>query len=119
MCRISVKRIYEPATRDDGKRVLVDRLWPRGIKKDDAKIDLWAKDVAPSKQLREWFHADAGRWEKFRADYRAELRAAPEILDELLALNKKANLTLLYASRDTEHNHAQVLASELRKRRKK
>ncbi|MCF8470106.1 MAG: DUF488 domain-containing protein [Parvibaculum sp.] len=119
MCRISVKRIYEPATGDDGMRVLVDRLWPRGIRKDDAKIDLWAKDVAPSKQLREWFHADTGGWEKFCTDYRAELRAAPEILDELLALNKKAHLTLLYASRDTEHNHAQVLAAELRARQKK
>lgn len=119
MYRISIKRIYEPATRDDGKRVLVDRLWPRGVKKDDAKIDLWAKDVAPSKKLREWFHADTSQWEKFRTDYRAELRAAPEILDELLALNKETNLTLLYALHDTEHNHAQVLASELLRRRKK
>lgn len=110
---IRIKRIYEPAARTDGVRVLVDRLWPRGIKKDDARIDLWLKEIAPTTPLRRWFDHRPERWEKFRERYVSELsgNAALTALRELAKKNKV--ITLLYAARDEDHNQAVVLAGFL------
>ncbi|HEU4553881.1 MAG TPA: DUF488 domain-containing protein [Chitinophaga sp.] len=106
---IHVKRIYEPASKGDGYRILVDRLWPRGIKKEDAEIDQWMKEIAPSTDLRKWFHEGKGTWEEFRKKYLAELKESGAV-DELRANARKHKaLTLLYASKDEEHNHALVL----------
>jgi uncharacterized protein YeaO (DUF488 family) len=109
-----VKRIYDPPSASDGARVLVDRLWPRGLRKEDLELTLWHKDVAPSPALRKWFHQNRDRWEEFEARYRAELDANPEVLTQLYELQKRGRVTLLYGTRDKEHNHAQVLADYLR-----
>jgi uncharacterized protein YeaO (DUF488 family) len=109
MSRVQVKRAYDPPAADDGVRVLVDRLWPRGLKRDDAKIDLWLKDVAPSTDLRHWFGHEPSRWAEFQDRYRAEL-VGNAALDELLALPKQGKrVTLLFAAKDTEHNNAVAL----------
>ena len=109
---IVVKRVYEPPSRADGVRVLVDRLWPRGLRKEDAAVKFWLRDLAPSKELREWFHANPGAWRLFRKRYLKELvtpaaSAAVEKLHELA--EGKKTLTLLYAFRNEEHNNAVVL----------
>ncbi|WP_109698214.1 DUF488 domain-containing protein [Chitinophaga deserti] len=112
---IRTKRIYEPPAPEDGFRILVDRLWPRGIKKETARIDLWAKEVAPSTELRQWFHHDAGHWEEFEKRYRAELKASAAV-DALLAeIRKHKVVTLLYGARDEQHNQAVVLKELLSK----
>ncbi len=111
---IAIKRIYEPASRADGYRVLVDRLWPRGLKKADAKIDLWLRDAAPSTSLRQWFNHDPGRWEEFRRRYRAELRDKADLLAPLEARAKKGRVTLLYSARDERHNQAVALSAFLK-----
>jgi uncharacterized protein YeaO (DUF488 family) len=103
-----IKRVYDAAADDDGLRILVDRLWPRGISKDKARIDQWMKDVAPSDALRKQFHARPGLWDQFRAAYAAELDGQPA-LDELRALVKHQHVTLLYAARDPQHNNALAL----------
>ena len=105
------KRVYAPPSKDDGTRVLVDRLWPRGISKDAAKIDLWLKDIAPSTALRKEFHGRPDAWDAFRAAYAAELAAAPagDAALELQALAKRGRLTLLFAARDEERNNAVAL----------
>jgi len=104
---INIKRIYEPAAKTDGYRILVDRLWPRGIKKE--AIDMWLKDAAPSTPLRKWFNHEPEKWEKFRQKYHAELNASP-VLKELKAIiHKHPTITLLFAAVDREHNHALVL----------
>ena len=105
---VTLKRVYEPATSADGKRILVDRLWPRGLSKDKAKVDHWLKEVAPSTALRQWFGHDPEKWAEFQKRYRAELKSNPA-LDELRTLSAQGNVTLLYASRDQEHNEAVVL----------
>ncbi len=109
---VVLKRVYEPPSARDGMRVLVDRLWPRGLSKEKAKIALWLKDIAPSDELRKWYHARPTQWPKFREKYIEELSEndAAAALDELhrLATNSK-NLTLLYASRNLQHNNATVL----------
>jgi uncharacterized protein YeaO (DUF488 family) len=106
---VFLKRIYDPPATADGKRVLVDRVWPRGVTKDEAKLDLWLKDVAPSTALRKWFGHDPARWPAFRERYRLELADNPA-LDTLKTLARaKGRLTLLYAARDTQHNQAVVL----------
>lgn len=111
---IVIRRIYLPPTADDGVRVLVDRLWPRGVGKADAALDLWARDVAPSPALRQWFGHDPARWNEFRRRYRAELDAAPAAVAQLRALRAPGRrLTLLYAARDEQHNHARVLCEYL------
>ncbi len=111
---IQLKRIYDPAAEDDGTRVLVDRIWPRGVAKADAALDEWCKSVAPSTDLRKWFGHDRERWEEFVRRYRAELDAAEnEAIDTLEQLAKNGPLTLLYAARDTECNHAVVLKAWL------
>lgn len=106
---IRTKRVYEPATRADGVRVLVDRVWPRGIRKEDAQVVEWLKDVAPSTTLRKWFNHDPERWDAFRERYAEELETHPQDLATLRALAHGKRLTLVYSARDTEHNQAVVL----------
>ncbi len=114
--RIRIKRIYRAARVSDGKRVLVDRLWPRGIAKDRARLFSWCKEVAPSDNLRNWFHAHPEQWEEFAARYRGELRAKDELTSELAAHADEGVVTLLYASRNEEKNNAVVLRDVLRQR---
>lgn len=106
---IKLKRIYDPPTPDDGTRVLVDRLWPRGIAKDEARLDDWLKEIAPSDALRKWFGHDPAKWEEFRERYRRDLETKAELLDGLRKLAVEGTVTLLYAAKDEEHNNAVVL----------
>lgn len=110
-----IKRVYEPASAVDGTRVLVDRLWPRGLKKDDAHLSSWLKDIAPSPPLRLWFAHQPERFTEFRRRYTAELRKNP-VLPGLRKLGRGQQVTLLYGARDPEINHATVLLSILRGR---
>ena len=110
---LRTKRIYEPAASADGFRVLVDRIWPRGVKKSEATIDLWLKELAPSTELRRWFGHDAARWPEFRKRYKAELKSRTEALALLRDKLRRGTVTLVYASRDTEHNNAVALAAML------
>lgn len=108
-----MKRVYEPADKDDGFRVLVDRLWPRGVSKERARLDLWAKDVAPSDELRTAFHHEGMTWPQFTKAYRSEMAANPAV-DELRAtVAERPVVTLLFGSRDVEHNEAVLLREEL------
>jgi len=109
---VHTKRVYDGLSKDDGQGVLVDRLWPRGISKAKLKGVIWLKDIAPSNDLRKWYHAHLDRAE-FRKRYFAELKKNPDTMAELRALIKKGRVTLLYASKDVEHNHADVLAEFL------
>ena len=109
----SLKRIYLPVDDADGTRVLVDRLWPRGMAKREARVDLWLKDVAPSPELRKWFGHDPDLFEEFRKRYKKELQERAPQLSELHDLAKHGHVTLLYAARDETHNHAVVLAETL------
>ncbi len=113
---IRVKRIYDPPDGKDGARVLVDRLWPRGVRKEAAKLTLWLKDIAPSTDLRKWFGHDPARFAEFSRRYRAELSANKDAVDRLHDLVKAGPVTLLYAAHDTEHNEARVLADYLKAR---
>lgn len=106
---VKLKRAYEPADRSDGTRVLIDRLWPRGVKKADAKVDEWMKDIAPSTELRKWFGHDPARWQEFRDRYQAEVKQHPEHLQRLRALAREGTLTLVFAAHDEAHNNAVVL----------
>ncbi len=110
---IQVKRIYEPPARGDGMRILVDRIWPRGISKEKAALDFWAKDVAPSTDLRKWFHHDPERWAEFRTRYLAELKDHRAELDELRARIAGHRTTLLYAAANIAQNHAHILKDVL------
>ncbi|CEK15152.1 DUF488 domain-containing protein [Chthonomonas calidirosea] len=111
---IKVKRVYEPEEPDDGKRYLVERLWPRGIKREALHIYEWLKELAPSPELRQWFGHDPSKWSEFQQRYRAELaRADASLLQELVKEARQGNVTLLYSARDTEHNNALVLKSFL------
>ena len=105
---IRLKRAYEAPSRD-GPRILVDRLWPRGISKQKAALDQWMKEIAPSTELREWFGHDPARWAEFQKRYAAELRANRTSLAELRAIARRGKLTLIYAAQDEQHNHAVVL----------
>jgi uncharacterized protein YeaO (DUF488 family) len=107
------RRVYEPPAEDDGLRVLVDRLWPRGLSKAKAQVDEWLKEIAPSPELRKRFHADPERWDDFREAYLAEARANPA-LPGLRSLARKQRVTLLYAFHDEAHNHAVLLRELLR-----
>jgi uncharacterized protein YeaO (DUF488 family) len=111
-----LKRAYDPPAAADGARILVDRLWPRGLSKDAAQLSAWLKDVAPSPELRKWFGHDPARWAEFSRRYRAELSANDAAVAQLRAYMKSGPVTLLYAAHDTEHNHARVLADFLRHR---
>ncbi|RXS44271.1 DUF488 domain-containing protein [Idiomarina sp. 29L] len=112
---IQLKRIYDEASSDDGYRVLVDKLWPRGISKDAAKLDEWIKDIAPSDELRQWFHSNRSEWGEFRNRYLHELKEHKEGLRDLVSRASSEKVTLLYSSKDTEHNNAVVLKEYLNK----
>lgn len=115
---IRLVRAYDPPNPDDGYRVLVDRLWPRGKTKEELRLDAWERDLGPSNELRRWFGHDPVRWEEFAARYRAEL-AAPEkahLLDGLAQRARRGRLTIVYGARDTEHNQARVIADEVGER---
>jgi len=112
---IKLKRVYDDPEDDDGKRYLVDRLWPRGIKKESLKMDAWLKEIAPSSDLRKWFHHDKTKWDEFADAYQGELEKN-EAWKPLVEEAKQGNVTLLYASRDRQHNHAVVLKDFLEKK---
>jgi len=113
---IRIKRAYDPPAEDDGARVLVDRIWPRGVRKENAAVTLWLKDIAPSTTLRKWFGHDPARWTEFRRRYRAELQRNDDAVAQLRALSARDRVTLIYGAQDIEHNHALVLAGYLRAR---
>jgi len=113
---IRVKKIYDPYDAKDGARVLVDGLWPRGVRKDEARLTLWLKDIAPSADLRRWFGHDPARFAEFARRYRAELAANKKAVSRMDDLVKSGRVTLLYAAHDTEHNEARVLADHLKAR---
>ncbi|RUW55459.1 DUF488 domain-containing protein [Mesorhizobium sp. M1A.F.Ca.ET.072.01.1.1] len=115
--RIKLKRAYESPAADDGTRVLVDRLWPRGVKKTDAGIDCWMKELAPSAELRKWFGHDPARWEEFRRRYAAEIREHRDELDRLRDLMRAGPVTLVYSAHDEAHNDAIVLREVLLRHR--
>lgn len=115
---ITMRRIYEPASTEDGYRVLVERLWPRGISKEAARLDAWEKVIAPSDELRRWYEHDPGKWDEFQARYERELRGADAqaILDDLAERGRRGRVTLVYASRDAEISSAAVLQRLLTQR---
>jgi uncharacterized protein YeaO (DUF488 family) len=110
---IRIKRAYEPHANDDGARFLVDRLWPRGMKKEALHMAAWCKDAAPSNELRHWFNHDPGKWKDFQRRYRAELTASPLAWQPLLEAAEQGDITLLYSAHDTEHNNAVALKAYL------
>jgi uncharacterized protein YeaO (DUF488 family) len=114
---VRLKRAYDPAEPGDGYRVLVDRLWPRGVSKERARLDEWVRELAPSTELHTWFGHDPERFAEFERRYRAELAAHGEKLEELRRRAREGTLTLVYAARDEEHNDAVVLADLLREHR--
>jgi uncharacterized protein YeaO (DUF488 family) len=111
--RLQVKRVYERAAPTDGSRVLVDRLWPRGIRKEEARVDLWLKDIAPSAELRKWFAHRPERWDEFKRRYYHELSAQPDAVRRLQAMAESVPVTLVYSASDEEHNQARALAEYL------
>ncbi len=106
---VKLKRAYQPPAPDDGTRILIDRLWPRGLKKTDAAIDQWMKEIAPSTELRKWFGHDPDRWQEFRRRYRSEVREHREQLDRLRTLAQHGRITLVFSAHDEAHNDAVVL----------
>ncbi|SET59007.1 Uncharacterized conserved protein YeaO, DUF488 family [Nitrosospira multiformis] len=115
---LKLKRVYEPSDKNDGTRILVDRLWPRGMTKAKAGVDIWLKELAPSAELRKWFGHDPGKWTEFKKRYRAELEENDEQLAQLREEIKKGAVTLLYGAKDEEHNDAIALAEFLRDQKK-
>jgi uncharacterized protein YeaO (DUF488 family) len=113
MVDIQIKRVYEPRSADDGQRVLVDRVWPRGISKATLKDAIWLKEIAPSTELRKWFDHRADRWQQFCKRYAAELDRNPDAVAKLRDLCTRGRVTLLYSARDLEHNQARALAEYL------
>lgn len=114
---ITIIRAYDIAAQDRGVRVLVDRLWPRGLKKEDLQLDEWAQDLAPSTKLRKWFGHRPERWSEFKKRYRQELRSRPDAVDKLLKTAARRRVLLVYGARDTDHNHAIVLRDLLQAKR--
>jgi uncharacterized protein YeaO (DUF488 family) len=112
---VQIKRVYEPPSSNDGHRVLIDRLWPRGVSRQSARLDEWVKELAPSTELRQWFGHDPGRFEEFRRRYIEELRDERHRLTALRRRARDGTLTLVYSAHDTEHNDAVVLAEILRR----
>jgi uncharacterized protein YeaO (DUF488 family) len=121
LLKIRLERVYAAKAKANGKRVLVDRIWPRGVRKEALKLDLWLRELAPSNELRKWFGHDPRRWEEFKRRYRSELRRPErqELVNELLALARKGPVTLLYGARDEEHNEAVALREFLEDSAKK
>lgn len=114
---IKVKRVYQPPQETDGLRVLVDRLWPRGLTKEKAKIDLWLKDIAPSNALRKWFAHDPAKWEEFKKRYFQELKGKTELVKAIKDKIKEGTVSLVYGAKDLEHNNAVALKEYLSKSR--
>ena len=106
---VNIKRIYDPPEHTDGKRILVDRLWPRGLAKEKAKVHLWMREIAPSNELRRWYGHDPRKWPEFKSKYIAELEANPEAIKELLGHVREGAVTLVYSSKDERRNNAVVL----------
>ncbi len=115
---LKIKRVYDPPSKDDGKRILVDRLWPRGMRKEDAHIDEWMKEVAPSTGLRKWFNHDPGKWGEFRQRFFAELDKARASVDSVIAAARKGTVTLLFQSKELRYNNAVALKEYLDSRMK-
>ena len=113
---LKLKRVYETPRKDDGARILVDRLWPRGLTKEKAKVDLWLKEIAPSTELRKWFGHDPKKWQSFRQRYQSELKHHADQLKLLKSKVKEGTVTLIYGARDQEHNEALVLKQFLERR---
>lgn len=113
---IQLKRAYEPARRSDGVRILVERLWPRGVSKSEARIDFWAKEAAPSAELRRWFDHDPKKWAEFRKRYFAELRSRPEALEPILEGIRSGPVTFVFASKETRFNNASALRDYVAKK---
>jgi uncharacterized protein YeaO (DUF488 family) len=114
--QIFLRRAYEPPGPHDGQRILVDRVWPRGVSKEEAHLSSWQRDVAPSNDLRRWFGHDPARWDEFRTRYHAEIDAHPDVLQPILEAVKKGDVTLVYGARDEEHNQAVALKQFLNER---
>ncbi len=113
---ISVKRVYDPPSKEDGFRVLIDRLWPRGLSKEKTKIDFWLKEIAPSDKLRKWFSHDPKKWGQFKKKYQVELKRKKELLNKIKKFEKeKGAITLVFSAKDEEHNNAIVLREVLQK----
>jgi len=111
---IRIKRVYEPIQKSDGYRILIDRLWPRGIAKEKAHVDLWLKDIAPSTELRQWFHHDSAKWQEFVKRYKSELAEKSDMIAKIRELEQEhTTVTLLYGARDEQHNQAVVLTHVL------
>ena len=110
---LRIKRVYQVPETEDGVRILVDRLWPRGVKKAVAAIDMWAKDIAPSTELRQWFGHETGRWDEFRRRYVTELERKTDLINELRALARNGPITLVFGAHDQTHNDAVVLRKVL------
>jgi uncharacterized protein YeaO (DUF488 family) len=106
---VKIKRVYEPPARDDGKRILIDRLWPRGLKKEDSRIDQWMKEVAPSNELRKWFNHDPDKWTEFKKRFFAELQGRRGKVEEIVNLARKGTVTLLFGSKEERFNNAVAL----------
>jgi uncharacterized protein YeaO (DUF488 family) len=113
---IQVKRAYEQPSKDDGERFLVERLWPRGVKKENLQVEAWLKDVAPSNELRQWFRHDPAKWDEFRRRYFRELEKHSEAWRPLLARARRGRVTLVYSAHDTEHNNAIALKEFLERK---
>jgi uncharacterized protein YeaO (DUF488 family) len=113
---IQLKRAYDPPAKSDGARYLVERLWPRGVKKDSLAMEAWLKDVAPSTNLRKWFSHDPAKWPEFRRRYFEELKANPQAWQPLVVAARRGRLTLVYSSHDSEHNNAVALKEFLQQR---
>lgn len=114
--RLEIKRIYQPATASDGRRILIDRLWPRGLSKQKAAVDYWARDIAPSNELRKWYRHDAAKWPEFRRRYFAELDAAPEGVAALRSELGRGMNTILFGSKEERRNNAHALVEYLEER---
>lgn len=114
--RIDTKRIYDPPAKSDGRRILVDRVWPRGLRKEDVALDEWLKEVAPSTELRKWFGHSADRWDEFRKRYHAELEQNGEAVAKLVELCRKGHVTLLFGTREEAHNNAVALKEFLERK---
>lgn len=117
--KLQLKRVYDPPAATDGARILVDRLWPRGLSKDKVKIDHWLKDLAPSDGLRKWFAHDPEKWQEFKARYHRELDANAEAVKKLRALLRAKRVTLLFGAKDLQHNNAAALSEYLQPKKRK
>lgn len=115
--RVWIRRAYDEPTHNDGYRVLVDRVWPRGVSKEDAQLDEWCKQIAPSTELRKWFGHAPERWDGFRSRYRAELGDRDDLVEALVERTRRQRVTLVFGAKDTEHNQAVVLAELIDERR--